>query len=194
MHAISSDPEPDADDWDSDVHNPPTTSTARTLGLSSTGGGTRTGTSTPGTDGALKEFEGSGDLKIDIDWALMNDEFDAWMEGDSSGEDEEQDGGEGNLNPVRSGNAASKNMGASEDEWTDETNSIIRQVLITILAFNCSSFCPLLAHRSPSVNVCAPSLPQMPILRSPQLEISHSVLLWPSGKNSQPIGLVQVPN
>lgn len=124
-HAISSDPEPDADDWDFDPHNPPPTSAARTLDLSrGDTEATGTGTSTPIPEAALKELEGTEELNIDIDWTLMNDEFDAWMEGDSS--DEEEGGGEGNLKPAGSGNAAPKNMELSEDEWTDETNSIIR--------------------------------------------------------------------
>jgi hypothetical protein len=72
----------------------------------------------------LQELEGTGDLKIDIDWALMNDEFDAWMETDSS--DDEEGGGEGHVKSARSGNPARKNMEVSEDDWTDETNSIIR--------------------------------------------------------------------
>ena len=128
-HVISSDPEPDADDWDFDIHNPPSTSTTRDPDPVRTGGDTEatgTGTSTPVTEAALKELEGTGDLKIDIDWALMNDEFDAWMEGDSSDEDGEEGGGKGNLAPTASGSTASKNVEMSEDEWTDETNSIIR--------------------------------------------------------------------
>jgi hypothetical protein len=72
----------------------------------------------------------------------MNDEFDAWMEGDSSEEEEEEEGGEGNLNPAVSGNPTSKNQGASEDEWTDETNSIIRQVPIAFFIFRCSCISP----------------------------------------------------
>lgn len=127
-HAISSDPEPDADDWDFDIHNPPSTSTARAPGLARVSGNTEatgTGTSTPVTEAALKELEGAEELKIDIDWNLMNDEFDAWMEGDSSDENE---GGDGERNPKSAGgeNGGSKNMEVSEDEWTDETNSIIR--------------------------------------------------------------------
>jgi len=127
-HAISSDPEPDADDWDFDIHNPPSTSDARAPGptrVSADTEATGTGTSTPGTEAALKELEGAENLDIDIDWALMNDEFDAWMEGDTSDE-EGEGGGEGEPKPTESGNASSKNMDVSEDEWTDETNSIIR--------------------------------------------------------------------
>lgn len=130
-HVISSDPEPDADDWDFDIHNPPT---AGTLGLPRTSGNTEatvTGTSTPVTEAALKELEGTGELRIDIDWTLANDEFDAWM--DSGDEEEQEDGGEDDSNPVGSGHAAPKNIEASEEEWTDETNSIIRRVPITSL-------------------------------------------------------------
>jgi hypothetical protein len=54
----------------------------------------------------------------------MNDEFDAWMETDSS--DDEEGGGEGHVKSARRGNPASKNVEVSEDDWTDETNSIIR--------------------------------------------------------------------
>ena len=127
-HAISSDPEPDADDWDFDIHNPPSTFPARAPGLARASGGkeaTGTGTSTPVTEAALKELEGAEELRIDIDWTLTNDEFDAWMEGDSS-EEGEGGGGEGKQKSAGSGNAGSKNMDVSEDEWTDETNSIIR--------------------------------------------------------------------
>jgi len=56
---------------------------------------------------------------------LMNDEFDAWMEGVSSDEDKGEGDGEGNVNKAGSEDAAPKNTGVSEDEWTDETNSII---------------------------------------------------------------------
>ena len=127
-HAISSDPEPDADDWDFDIHNPPSTSTARAPGLArirEDASATGTGTSTPVTMAALKELEGAEQLNFDIDWALTNDEFDVWMEGDTSDEDDE--GGEGEKpKPPESGNVGSKNIDMSEDEWTDETNSIIR--------------------------------------------------------------------
>jgi RNA polymerase II subunit A-like phosphatase len=134
-HAISSDPEPDADDWDFDTHNPPSTSTAKAPALARVSGDTEatgTGTSTPVTEAALKELEGVTDVNIDIDWALMNDEFDAWMEGDSSDEDE---GEGGESKPKRAGGkgTGSKNMDVSEDEWTDETNSIIRCGMISIL-------------------------------------------------------------
>ena len=133
-HAISSDPEPDADDWDFDIHNPPSTSSARAPGLARVGGAevVGTGTSTPVTAAALKELEGAEDLQIDIDWTLANDEFDAWMEGDSSGEEEDGDG-EDNPKSAGSGNGGSKNMDVSGDEWTDETDSIIRWGLTSFL-------------------------------------------------------------
>ena len=127
-HAISSDPEPDADDWDFDIHHPPSTFTARApghTGVSGDTGATGTRTSTPVTEAALKELAEAENLKFDIDWTLTNDEFDAWMEGDSSDEGEEG-GGEGKPKSAGSGNAGSKNMDVSEDEWADETNSIIR--------------------------------------------------------------------
>jgi len=87
-------PEPDAGDWDFDVHNRPSTSTARAPGLARThedAGAAGTGTSTPVTTAALKELQGAEELKFDIDWSLTNDEFDAWMEGDTS--DEVDEGG-----------------------------------------------------------------------------------------------------
>lgn len=127
-HAISSDPEPDADDWDFDIHNPPSTSTTKAPGLTRVRGNTNatgTGTSTPVTEAALKELQGAEELKFNIDWALANDEFDAWMEGESSNEDEEG-GDEEKPKPPEGGNVGPKNMDVSEDEWTDETNSIIR--------------------------------------------------------------------
>ena len=133
-HAISSDPEPDADDWDFDIHNPP--SAAQVPGLAKVNGNagaSRTGTSTPVTAEALKELEGAEELNIDIDWASINAEVDAWMQGDSSDEDEEEGGGEGKPNPAGSGGVDSKNMDVSDGEWTDETNSIIRWGLISIL-------------------------------------------------------------
>ena len=65
------------------------------------------------TEAALKELEGTGDLKADIDWASMNDEFDAWVEGDSSDEDGEEGGGKGNLAPAASGGTASKDVEVS---------------------------------------------------------------------------------
>ena len=135
-HAISSDPEPDADDWDFDIHNPPSTFTARTPGLARASGDTEatgTGTSTPVTEAALKELEGAEDLRIDIDWTLTNDEFDAWMDGESSDEGEEG-GGEGKPKSAGGGNAGSKSMDVSEDEWTDEANSIIRRGLTSVPA------------------------------------------------------------
>lgn len=86
-HQISSDPEPDADDWDDD---------RRTL---------------PGKSLALDA----------IDWDEINDEVDAAMnESDDDDSKSEKSG-------RRSGNV-------SEDEgsWTDESNSIIRFVLLSV--------------------------------------------------------------
>ena len=48
------------------------------------------------------------------------------MEGYSSDEDGEEGGGKGNLASAASGSTASKNAEMSEDEWTDEANSVIR--------------------------------------------------------------------
>lgn len=139
-------------------------------------GATKTGTSTPVTEAVLKELEGTGELNIDIDWTLMNDEFDAWMEGESSDEDEGEGDGEGNVNKAGSEDAAPKNTGVSEDEWTDETNSIIRQVPIVFLIFRSSSICPPSTPKSkrkrlrsltPSEVNSAFSSAEDPSLRSP---------------------------
>lgn len=197
-HAISSDPEPDADDWDFDIHNPPLTSIPRAPGPARADGDTEatgTGTSTPVTEAALKELEGTEELKINIDWALMNDEFDAWMEGDSSDEGEEG-GGERKPKQAASGNGGPKNMDVSEDDWTDETNSTIRWRRISALIPIPSPthfFFPL-AHRGPNANVCVLSHPPKLIPLVLHLRTRCSVLLCPSGRNSQQVGLVRVPS
>ena len=85
-HQISSDPEPDADDWDQE----------RPRGL------------------ALDE----------VDWDEINDEVEAAM---NESDDEDDD-----ARSVRSGVSAQSGMrsgNVSEDEeWTDESNSVIRSV------------------------------------------------------------------
>lgn len=86
-HQISSDPEPDADDWDYERGAGP-------------------------QQRAPPELEG-------VDWDEINDEVEAAMN-----ESDEEDGEEGDDGvSVRSG-ARSGNV--TEDEWTDESNSIIR--------------------------------------------------------------------
>ncbi|EKM61406.1 uncharacterized protein PHACADRAFT_204575 [Phanerochaete carnosa HHB-10118-sp] len=80
-HQISSDPEPDADDWDYDRTVAPNQS-----------------------------------LQLDgVDWDEINDEVDAAM---NESDDEDGDGSESTRSGVKSGNV-------TEDEWTDESNSII---------------------------------------------------------------------
>ena len=84
---------------------------------------TAAGTSTPTTEATSKELEGAAELKFDIDWTLMNDEFDAWMQ---SSDEEEEEGGEGNPKRAGSSKTAPKNMEPLEEELTDGTNSIIK--------------------------------------------------------------------
>ena len=94
-HQISSDPEPDADDWDQHF-------------LEGAGGSRALGPL--GVEGAPGEGEG---LELDaVDWDEINDEVEAAM-------NESDDDGEG-------GGSGRSGGGMSEDEWTDETNSIIR--------------------------------------------------------------------
>ncbi|KAI0660647.1 hypothetical protein C8Q70DRAFT_913594 [Cubamyces menziesii] len=88
-HQISSDPEPDADDWDE-------------LGAGGSGGGA-----------------GSPGLALDeVDWDEINDEVEAAM-------NESDDDGEGE------GEGGSMRGEFSEDEWTDESNSIISSTTST---------------------------------------------------------------
>lgn len=90
QHQISSDPEPDADDWDDETRRANKAAAA------------------PANDGE--------DLELDeIDWDEINNEVEAAMN------ESDDDEGE-SVKGTRSGQA-------SEDEnWTDETNSIIRSV------------------------------------------------------------------
>lgn len=85
-HQISSDPEPDADDWDYERAAP----------------------------GKSLELDG-------VDWDEINDEVEAAMnESDDDGDDEgDEDEGESPKSEAKSGNV-------SEDDWTDESNSVIR--------------------------------------------------------------------
>ncbi|KAI0756315.1 hypothetical protein C8Q80DRAFT_1127923 [Daedaleopsis nitida] len=99
-HQISSDPEPDADDWDELVEG------GRALGAL-------------GVEGPRGEGEGEGGdekLELDeVDWDDINNEVDAAM--NESDDDGDGDGDDG----------ASVRSGMSEDDasWTDESNSII---------------------------------------------------------------------
>ncbi len=76
-HQISSDPEPDADDWDDDR-------------------------AVPGKSLALDE----------VDWDEVNDEVDAAMNESDEDDDDMKSTFQGSN--------------ASEDDWTDESNSILR--------------------------------------------------------------------
>ncbi|KAI0334357.1 hypothetical protein GY45DRAFT_1351503 [Cubamyces sp. BRFM 1775] len=125
-HQISSDPEPDADDWDE-------------LGVGASGSGSGSGPRTPaalsseagaGAGGAGGEGagavgaggEGGGEgggsgLALDeVDWDEINDEVEAAM-------NESDDDGEGEGGSMRGE--------FSEDEWTDESNSIISSTTST---------------------------------------------------------------
>jgi len=78
--------------WGFDVHNRPSTSTAGAPGLArirEDAGAAGTGTSTLPLPLAPLAPPSSQTSKFDIDWSLTNDEFDAWMEGDTSNEDDE---------------------------------------------------------------------------------------------------------
>lgn len=89
-HQISSDPEPDADDWDNDNERD------------------RSGVSAAPS----RSFE-----LDEVDWDEINDEVDAAMNESDDDDDEGDEASE--KSGMRSGNA-------SEDEWTDESNSMIR--------------------------------------------------------------------
>ncbi|KAI0673709.1 hypothetical protein C8Q78DRAFT_1076690 [Trametes maxima] len=111
-HQISSDPEPDADDWDQ-------LGAGRALGALGVEGPAAGG----GAGGAGREGEGAvgadgeGLALDEVDWDQINDEVEAAM-------NESDDEGDGDAVSVRSG-------GASEDDWTDESNSIISSTTST---------------------------------------------------------------
>ena len=100
-HQISSDPEPDADDWDELVEG------GRALGALGVEG-------PRGGGGGGGEGEGGGFELDEVDWDEINDEVEAAM-------NESDDDGDGD-------DGASVKSGMSEDDasWTDESNSIIR--------------------------------------------------------------------
>ncbi|KAI0828927.1 hypothetical protein BC628DRAFT_1315803 [Trametes gibbosa] len=111
---ISSDPEPDADDWDE-------LGGGRTIGpLGVEGPTTGAGGAGGAGEGAVGADNGEGLALDEVDWDQINDEVDAAM-------NESDDDGEGE------GEGASVRGGFSEDEgsWTDESNSIIRCVSST---------------------------------------------------------------
>lgn len=86
VHQISSDPEPDADDWDYDN----------------------------------REGGPEGGLGLDeVDWSAANDEVEAAM--NESDDDDDDDGGGAD-------DASEKSAMRSDDEWTDESNSVVRYI------------------------------------------------------------------
>lgn len=119
-HQISSDPEPDADDWDDDGRAGPDKE-----GLEGAGAGTGL---SGGVSMGIVRSEGEkgegGDGKggkegLALDemiWDDMNDEVEAAM---NESDDDES---------VRTG-GRSENV--SEDDWTDESNSVIRCVSLS---------------------------------------------------------------
>ncbi|KAI0800691.1 hypothetical protein C8Q74DRAFT_1238166 [Fomes fomentarius] len=100
---ISSDPDPDADDWDGHLD---TGRRGRALGALGVEG-----------PGRAEDEEG---LELDeVDWDAINNEVEAAMnESDDDGDDGDEEG---------EGDGASVKSGMSEDDasWTDESNSII---------------------------------------------------------------------
>lgn len=132
-HQISSDPEPDADDWDDDRRNNSANNLVQaspgrsggsaaaeaeagggeggSTGLEGGGGIGTSSTGTPGSSTGGGEREGQS-LKLDeVDWDEINDEVEAAM--NESDDDEDED--EGNQD--------------DDGFLTDESNSIIRFVL-----------------------------------------------------------------
>ncbi|KAI8990580.1 hypothetical protein BD414DRAFT_484090 [Trametes punicea] len=126
-HQISSDPEPDADDWDELGEGGSAgraSSGRRGLGLESEGAGDGAGAGAGSAGGEGEEGVGTGaaGLALDeVDWDEINNEVEAAM---NESDDDGEGGGEGEAASVRSG--------FSEDEsWTDESNSIISSTTST---------------------------------------------------------------
>ncbi|KAH9897828.1 hypothetical protein C8Q73DRAFT_788059 [Cubamyces lactineus] len=120
-HQISSDPEPDADDWDELGASGSGGSGPRTLAtLGSEGAAAGAGAGAGGAGGEGEGGVGAGEadesgLALDeVDWDEINDEVEAAM-------NESDDEGEG-------GSARGE---FSEDDWTDESNSIISSTTST---------------------------------------------------------------
>ncbi|KAI9068710.1 hypothetical protein FKP32DRAFT_1587477, partial [Trametes sanguinea] len=98
-HQISSDPEPDADDWDELVEGSAGGRT-RALGLESAGGA---GAGDGGQGGEGEGGVGAGEpgLALDeVDWDEINNEVEAAM---NESDDDGDEGGEGDARSVRSG-------------------------------------------------------------------------------------------
>ena len=110
-HQISSDPEPDADDWDDDGRAGPD--------KDGEGGGEVDGEGVEGEKGEKDGEKGGEGEGIGFDehiWDDMNDEVEAAM---NESDDDES---------VRTGG---KSGNVSEDDWTDESNSVIRCVWLS---------------------------------------------------------------
>ena len=98
-HQISSDPEPDADDWDYERARP----------------------------GKSLELD-------EVDWDEINDEVEAAMnESDDDDDDGDGDGDGGGDDGKSEKSGGTRSDNASEDDWTDESNSIIRFVAFFML-------------------------------------------------------------
>ncbi len=100
-HQISSDPDPDADDWDELLVDP-----SRAIGV--------LGVEGPAID--PRAF-----APQEVDWASANDEVEEAM---NESDDEDEGGGEG----AGVNNAGGDGMSEDEGSLTDESNSVIRCV------------------------------------------------------------------
>lgn len=110
-HQISSDPDPDADDWDELGDSGSSSRALGVLGVEGPGPG----------PGPRVDMDGEFTPQ-EVDWAAANDEVDQYL---MESDDEDEGGGDGgNVNSAAGGG------GMSEDEGslTDESNSIIRYV------------------------------------------------------------------
>ena len=108
-HQISSDPEPDADDWDDDGRaGPDKDGEGEGKGEGNVDG--------EGVDREKGEKDGEGIGFDEHIWDDMNDEVEAAM---NESDDDES---------VRTGG---KSGNVSEDDWTDESNSVIRCVWLS---------------------------------------------------------------
>ncbi|KAK7686709.1 hypothetical protein QCA50_010309 [Cerrena zonata] len=122
-HQISSDPEPDADDWDDDGRAGPDKESEALSGGVSVSTGAGAGGKVDGGEGGSGGGGGGGrgtdEEGLDLDemiWGDMNDEVDEAM---NESDDDES---------VRTGG---RSENASEDDWTDESNSVISSTTST---------------------------------------------------------------
>lgn len=100
---ISSDPEPDTDDWDDVDDNRPA--------------------SVEGEAGGRGEEDGEGVALDEVDWDAVNDEVEAAMN-----ESDDEDG-----RSMKSGRSRSVGGRGSDEEGTDESNSVVRLVFVSIV-------------------------------------------------------------